>query len=432
MIKLIKNYPYDNRYDYIKLFSNKTQQQSYFNLFNKILIDEGDEEGYVREGETFIVEYNYDYLVYEGVNYVIWNNGFKDLYCFIVKKEYVDEELTRLYYEIDVLNTFLFDFNINKSYIERKVCAISEISDYDEGLEIGEHIIENEVITANKDYTYFAMFNGIKEQQLLFDTNGNITNVVSMPSPTMKPSTIIDNIPYPIYFMKLLDDYEQPIITNIEMPSGGIPGGSGAEGDFTEGKISREGFRFIKGYEGYAPRQYQDSAGYWTICYGVTLHGESDIYNELRSQQPVDESVGAKVSYDLKNSRYAMKIKDRCIELGITKQCQFDALVSLAYNCGTGVITGSNSLTNAIKSDPNNETVIRAVWEKFYITAGGQTLNGLIARRKNECNMYFNKQYEIRKITLINSDGSYGGYVSSNNGDGWLPTPNGGALINEC
>lgn len=424
MIKLIKNYPYDNKYDYIKLFSSKGSQQDFFNSFKKIVIDEGEEEGYIREGDAFIVEYNYDYLVSEGVNYVIWNNGFKDLYCFIIKKEYVDEELTRLYYEVDVLNTFLFDIKIKKSYIERKKCSISEVADYDEGLEFGEHVIEGEVISAEKDYTYYAMFNGIKEQQILFDDNGNISNVVTMPSPTMKPTTIIDGIPYPIYFMKLEENYKEPRITTIDMPTGGIPGGNGAEGDFDDGMLSREGFRFIKGYEGYAPYPYQDSSGYWTICYGVTLHGERDIYNDLVKKKPVDESEGAKVSYDLKNARYATKIKDRCKELGITKQHQFDALVSLAYNCGTGVVTGSNSLMNAIKEDPTNENKIRNIWENFYVTSNGTYLSGLAHRRKQECNMFFNKKYEVRKITLINSNGSYNGYVTANNGDGWLPSSN--------
>ena len=425
MIKLIKNYPYDNNYDYIKLHKTKKEQNDFFNSFKYIFIDEGEEEGYIREGETFIVDYNYDYLVNEGVNYVIWNNGYKDQFCFIIKKEYVDENMTRLYYEVDVLNTFLFDISLKKSYIERKVCHISEVSEYDEGLEIGEHIIEGELISAKKEYTYFAMFNGIKEQHLTFDDKGNISNVLSIPSPTMKPSTIIDDIPYPIYFMKLKDEYDSPIITNISIPTGGIPG-SGNEGDFSDGMLSREGFRFIKGYEGYAPRKYQDSSGYWTICYGVTLHGEPMIFNELVTQQPVDESVGAKISYDLKNSNYAAKIKDRCVELGITKQYQFDALVSLAYNCGNGVVTGTNELMTVIKENPLNEDKIRPIWEKFYVTSNGNLLQGLVARRKQECNMFFNKQHEVRKITMINSDGSYSGYVTSNNGDGWLPTPKGG------
>lgn len=96
-------------------------------------------------------------------------------------------------------------------------------------------------------------------------------------------------------------------------------------------------------------------------------------------------------------------------------------MCSLAYNCGTGVVTGSNSLTNAIKSDPNNESVIRKVWEEFYITAGGQVLNGLIARRKQECNLYFGKDVVMRSIGLINTSGSVSGTVTENGGNGWLP-----------
>lgn len=218
MIKLIKSYPYDNTYDYVKLHNSKANQQSYFNTFASIVIDEGIEEGYVREGQSFIVDYNYDYLVNEGVNYVIWNNGYKDLYCFIIAKEYVDEEMTRLYYEIDVLNTFLFDITLKKSFIERKKSSIAEITDFDEGLNIGEHMIESETVVFEKDATYFAMFNGIKEQNILFDADGKITNVVQVPAPTSKPLTLIDDIQYPLYFMPLKASYREPELGDVILP----------------------------------------------------------------------------------------------------------------------------------------------------------------------------------------------------------------------
>lgn len=230
MIKLIKGYPYDNTYDYIKLHASKSAQNSFFNSYDYILIDEGEEEGYIRERTSFIVEYNYDYLVEQGVNYVIWNNGFKDLYCFIVAKEYIDEENTRLHYEVDVLNTYLFDFEIKKSFVERKNCTIDEITDFDEGLDLGEHIIETEHHIFDKDSTYFAMFNGIKEQSLVFNDSGKLVNVIDFPFPTSKPLTIIDGIQYPLYFMPLKETYKQaeqnPILPPI---SGDIPSGNGSD-----------------------------------------------------------------------------------------------------------------------------------------------------------------------------------------------------------
>ena len=419
MIKLIKSFKYDNQYEYIKTFNTKSEQEYYFNKLSHIILDD---DNYIKEHlNSFKIPFKYDYLVNEGVNYVIFNNGYKDIYAFIIEKQYVSEEVTRIIFDVDVIQTYIFDFTINKSFIERKVCSIDEITDFDEGLNIGEHIIEGEVLTLEKEYEYFAMFNGIKQQELVFENN-SVKDVITLPNPTMKPSTIIDGIPYPIHFMKLQNEYDSPIIKSISIPSSGVTGGIGNGGAFDGiGKISREGFRFIKGYEGFAPRQYQDSGGYWTIAYGVTLHGEKEIYQDLVSKQPLTEQEGAQVSYRLKNENYASKIAQRCKELGITKQYQFDALVSLAYNCGIGVVLNNNSLTNAILNHINNEDIIRPIWENFYVTSNGTYLSGLAKRRVQECNMFFNKNFEIRKIPLVNTLGLNSGYVTDNNGDGWLP-----------
>jgi len=419
MIKLIKSFKYDNNYDYIKTFNSKTEQNNYFNNLPCITISD---DNYIKEHiNSFKVPYSYDYLVNEGVNYIIFNNGYKDIYAFIYEKEYISEEVTKINYEVDVIQTYMFDFTVDKSFIERKVCSINEISDFDEGINIGEHIVESEVLTLEKDFEYFAMFNGLKEQELIFENNV-LKDVIEIPSPTMKPSTDIDGIPYPIYFMKLLSEYEDPIISDIDIPSQGTVGGVGNGGTFEGiGTISREGFRFIKGYEGFAARQYQDSGGYWTIAYGITLHGEKEIYNELVAKQPITEQEGAQISYRLKNENYASKIAQRCKELGITKQYQFDALVSVAYNCGVGVILNNNSLTNGIRDHKDNESILRPIWENFYTTSNGTQLSGLVKRRKQECNMFFNKEFEIRAIPLVTSSGGISGTVTDNNGDGWLP-----------
>lgn len=228
MIKLIKKYPYDNSYDYVKLFDSKSKQQEFFNSFSKITIsDEDTYGGYIKEGQTFIVNYNYDYLVNENVNYIIFNNGYKNIYAFIIRKEYVDEENTRLYYEIDVMNTFCFDFNIKKSYVERKVCSMSEIADFDEGMTIGEHVIESNYKCFDKSYTYFSMWKGFISQMPSFKDNGEIDKIVELPYASVKPFCYIDNIQYPIFFspMKEIDMYEQYTTTDIaNTPSGEIIG----------------------------------------------------------------------------------------------------------------------------------------------------------------------------------------------------------------
>lgn len=227
MIKLIKAFSYDNSYDYIKTFPSKQEQNNYFKSLNQERIDDNN---YLKIENSFNVNYDYDYLENEGVNYVIFNNGYRDIYAFIIKKEYVRKNVTRIIYEVDVIQTYMFDFTLQNSFVERKVCSINEIADFDEGLDLGEHIIESEKIIFQKDSTYFAMFNGIKEQSLVFNDSGKLINVIDFPFPTSKPLTIIDGIQYPLYFMPLKETYKQAIQNPITPPSGGIPpSGNGSD-----------------------------------------------------------------------------------------------------------------------------------------------------------------------------------------------------------
>ena len=46
------------------------------------------------------------------INYIILDNGYRIIYAFIIKKEYVRKNVTRLIYEVDVIQTFMFDFTI--------------------------------------------------------------------------------------------------------------------------------------------------------------------------------------------------------------------------------------------------------------------------------------------------------------------------------
>jgi len=206
MIKLIKAFPYDNRYDYVKMFATKQEQNNYFNSLPNIRVDETN---YIKMHKTINVKYSFDYLESEGINYIIFNNGYKDIYAFIVNKRYVREELTELIYEVDVIQTYMFNFTLKKSYVERKVCTLTEVSDFDEGLNLGEYRVSSDTIIFQKGEKYFAMFNGIKDYSITLDANGKITYYAELPTNKSKPLTKIDGINYPLYFMPL--------------PSGNIP-----------------------------------------------------------------------------------------------------------------------------------------------------------------------------------------------------------------
>lgn len=200
MITLIKSYPYDNNYDYTKMFATSAEQSTYFNSLGSIDVAE---HNYIKVNDSFNVNYEFDYLQNEGVNYVIFDNGYINIYAFIVKKEFVRKEVTRLIYEVDVLQTFMFNFNTKNSFIERKACSISELTDFDEGLNFGNHKIVSDTTVFEKGATYFAMFKGFKNFEVTTDTNGKITHYAEIPSSNNKPSTSIDGINYPLFFMPL-------------------------------------------------------------------------------------------------------------------------------------------------------------------------------------------------------------------------------------
>ena len=98
------------------------------------------------------------------------------------------------------------------------------------------------------------------------------------------------------------------------------------------------------------------------------------------------------------------------------KQNQFDAFLSLAYNCGLYGATSSPMYSKFIANP--NDTSIASDWKNYYISdASGTVLQGLIARRTQEANIYTSNSYEYRTIPIYG-----GGTVTDNNGNGYIPS----------
>lgn len=409
MIELIKAFPYDNNYDYIKMFNTKQEQDNYFNTLDSIVIEKNN---YIKIENSFNVEYDYDFLVNEGVNYIVFNNGYKDIYAFIINKEYVRENLTKLIYEVDVIQTYMFDFSLNRSFVERKKCSIDEIVDFDEGLNLGEHIIENVELVFEKESQYFAMFNGFKEQQLIFE-GGILKSVVDLPFNTSKPLTTIDGIQYPLYFMPLKEQNEYAAATYSEI---GL-GGSSMNGYIVSKKI----FRFLKGYEGFGSYPYLDSGGVPTYGYGIT---ENSGFWDSLGDAPCSEILASKVLAETIYNNYARKLYDKMENDGVDmlsiKRHHFDAFLSLCYNGGIGAVTDSSMYAKFLEN-PNNPT-IATDWLTYYIRDNnGVEQQGLKDRRKAEAQIYNNSIYEYRTIVTLDDNGTINGFITNNNGNGYIP-----------
>lgn len=203
----------------------------------------------------------------------------------------------------------------------------------------------------------------------------------------------------------------------VEKPQGGdtpkpdTPTG-GCQAD---GILSYDGFRFIKGFEGFTPTgAYLNGESFRTVGYGFTETSNPDGY-EKHKPFPCTEQKASELFGELVDS-YANQVWQQCQEDGIAElltKSMFDAMVSTAWNCGVGgFLTYDTSPYQLIKVNPFDSR-IEEVWKKFAITSQGNVLQGLVLRRQAEVNIYFRCEYEMR--TIINTEG---GVVE---GDGFIP-----------
>ena len=120
---LIGRVPFDNSYRHTLTFSSVSEQTS-FMMGRMDSSLEKDTYTYVRMNNSIRVMFNaerlytYDYVMYQNSNY-----GSKWFYAFIVGVNYVNENCTELVLELDVLQTWYFDYTLKQCFVEREHVA---------------------------------------------------------------------------------------------------------------------------------------------------------------------------------------------------------------------------------------------------------------------------------------------------------------------
>lgn len=140
-------------------------------------------------------------------------------------------------------------------------------------------------------------------------------------------------------------------------------------------KLSPQGNDLIKGFEGCRLKAYLCDAGVWTIGWGHT--GPEVRKGLVWTQQQCDEA------FDADTDRFESAVS-RLQRKPTVVQHQFDALVSLAYNIGTGGFATSTllRLLNEGKTGAAAEQFTR--WNK----AKGKFNKGLLQRRTTEMRVF--------------------------------------------
>ena len=133
----------------------------------------------------------------------------------------------------------------------------------------------------------------------------------------------------------------------------------------------------IKSYEGCQLTAYRCPAGVLTIGYG---HTGEDVTAFSRITQAEADAL-----FDRDIEKFENQVRQTVGSVNL-RQCQWDAIVSLAYNIGIGNFSRS-TLLRKLKSYPDNPAIRDEFlkWNK----AGGKVLPGLVKRRLWESQRYF-------------------------------------------
>ena len=119
-VKILKNVPLDNPYDHTLWFNNATEQASYFadNLTKFHLTNytyQRVNKGAIRVEINANKLYDCNYLMFQNTAF-----GNKWFFAFIKSVEYVNNVCSEITFEIDVMQTWLFDYHMDRCFVERE------------------------------------------------------------------------------------------------------------------------------------------------------------------------------------------------------------------------------------------------------------------------------------------------------------------------
>ena len=144
-------------------------------------------------------------------------------------------------------------------------------------------------------------------------------------------------------------------------------------------KIGSEGLKLIKEFEGCKLISYKCPAGVWTIGIGSTRYADG---SPVKANQALPNEEAALMLLTKTVASYEHTVNTIGIEL---TQNEYDALVCLCYNIGSGNFA-SSTLVKMLKAGEHKSEVAKQFlrWDK----AGGKPLAGLTRRRNAEAELF--------------------------------------------
>ena len=173
-IHLLENIPLTNAYIHTVDYSDRSAQLQDFLSYNVLTLDNYT---YIRNNSIKIEGqiknlYAVNYLLFKNTNFE--NKWF---YAFVTSVEYLNNETCIITYEIDIMQTYLFDFMAMPSYVERETVAHDDLfaSLTDEEIEVGEYMMKEFVHPDYFDSTRLFAIVGVSRK--ISDTDPNVFEI---------------------------------------------------------------------------------------------------------------------------------------------------------------------------------------------------------------------------------------------------------------
>jgi len=139
---------------------------------------------------------------------------------------------------------------------------------------------------------------------------------------------------------------------------------------------------------------YKDPVGIWTIGLGTIAYPDGKRVSA--KDKPINEmEANYLMNWELDEKEDAVVKMCQKTQLKLL-DCQFDALVSMAYNCGVGILESGSSLRTALLTGNNLKIekamllYVKGTKKNWLGISYKVTLPGLVARRKTEFNLFAN------------------------------------------
>jgi len=143
IVRLLENVDISSNYVNTFSFSSLSAQSSFFISKTKANCTFSDfvfqrKEGTIKVSKNVESLWNVKYLMFQNSNF-----SNKWFYAFVTDMKFLNDSTTEIFFEIDVIQTWLFDMAIKDCYIEREHVVDDTIGlhQVEEGLNIGEPII---------------------------------------------------------------------------------------------------------------------------------------------------------------------------------------------------------------------------------------------------------------------------------------------------